>query len=63
MLVVIMIKNSNGNNIHDSNNIVCVTREAPEGFQDVEFLHPGLVFPPHFLTIVVEVNASGPPHV
>ena len=24
---------------------------------------PGLVFPPHFLIIVIEVNASGPPHV
>ena len=25
--------------------------------------HPELVFPPHFLLIVVEVKALGPPHV
>ena len=24
---------------------------------------PSLVIPPHFLNIVVELNASGPPHV
>ena len=33
------------------------------GFHDVEFLPTKLVFPPHFLNIVVEVTASGPPHV
>ena len=33
------------------------------GFQDVAFLPPEIVFPPHFLKIVVEVGASGAPHV
>ena len=33
------------------------------GFQGVAFLPSTLVFPPHFLTIVVEVNALGPPRV
>ena len=30
------------------------------GFHDVAFLPSELVFPPRFLKIVVEVNASGP---
>ena len=33
------------------------------GFQDVEFLLSRASFPPHFLSIVVVVNALGPPHV
>ena len=33
------------------------------GFQDVAFLPPLTSFPPHFVKIVVEVKASGPPHV
>ena len=33
------------------------------GCQDVSFLPPRASFPPHFLTIVVEVKTSGPPHV
>ena len=33
------------------------------GFQDVAFLPSELVFPPHFLGIAVDVNASGPPYV
>ena len=32
------------------------------GFQDVSFLPPVLVFAPHFLKIVVVVNALGLPH-
>ena len=30
---------------------------------DLSFLSPRAGFPPHFLKIVVEVKASGPPHV
>ena len=33
------------------------------GFQDVEFLLSRANFPPHFLALVVEVKASGAPHV
>ena len=33
------------------------------GFQDAAFLPPELGFSPHYLKIVVEVKASGPPHV
>ena len=33
------------------------------GFQDVVFLPSRASFPPYFLKIVVEVNASGPPPV
>ena len=33
------------------------------GFQNVAFLSSWASFPPHFLRIVVEVKASGPPHV
>ena len=33
------------------------------GCQDVAILPPELVFPQHFLKIVVEVNASGQSHV
>ena len=33
------------------------------GFQDVTFLPSRANFSPHFLKIVVEVKASGPPHV
>ena len=33
------------------------------GFQNVVFLLCQASFPPHFLTIVVEVKATGPPHV
>ena len=32
-------------------------------FLDVRSRTPELVFPPHFLKIVVEVNVSGQPHV
>ena len=32
------------------------------GFQYAAFLPSGASFPPHFLKIVVEVKASGPPH-
>ena len=32
-------------------------------FQDVAFLSPRACFLPHFLLIVVEVKAFGPPHV
>ena len=32
-------------------------------FWDVAFLPPRASFPPHFLQIVVEVKALGPPHV
>ena len=32
-------------------------------FQDIALLPPELVFPPHFLEIVVGEKASGPPHV
>ena len=34
---------------------------TPNGFQDAAFLPS--TFLPHFLRIVVEVKASGPPHV
>ena len=33
------------------------------GFHDVGFCPSRVVFSPHFLTIVLEVEASGPPHV
>ena len=33
------------------------------GYQNAAFLPPRASFPPHFLNIVVEVKASGPPHV
>ena len=33
------------------------------GLQDEAFLPPSAIFSPHFLKIVVEVKASGPPHV
>ena len=33
------------------------------GFHDVAFLQSRASFPTHFLKIVVEVKASGPPHV
>ena len=33
------------------------------GFQDVAFQTSKLVSTPHFLKIVVDVNAAGPPHV
>ena len=33
------------------------------GCQDVAFCPPELVFPPHFLIIVIEVKVSGPLHV
>ena len=33
------------------------------GFQDVAFLPSQASFPPHFLKIVVEVKASGPPQL
>ena len=32
-------------------------------FKNVAFLSPKLVFPPHLLKIVVELEALGPPHV
>ena len=32
-------------------------------FQEVAFLHSRTSFPPHFSQIVVEMIASGPPHV
>ena len=38
-------------------------RPAPNVFQDVAFLPSRASFPPHFLDIVVVVNALGPPHV
>ena len=38
-------------------------RGAVWGFRDVAFLPPELLLTPHFLKIVVEVKASGPPHV
>ena len=38
-------------------------RGALNGFSGCSFLPPELVFPPHFLKIVVELKASGPPHV
>ena len=38
-------------------------RELLIGFQDVAFLPSRASFPPHLLKIVVEVKASGPPHV
>ena len=33
------------------------------GLQDVAFCPTVLVFPPHFIKIMVEVKASGPPHL
>ena len=33
------------------------------GFQDVVILPSRACFPPHFINIVVEVKASGQPHV
>ena len=33
------------------------------GFQDLAFLLTDLIFPPHFQKIVVEMKASGPPHI
>ena len=37
--------------------------ELLRGLQDVAFLPPRYCLPPHFLKIVVEVKASGQPHV
>ena len=36
---------------------------VPNGFSGCSIPTHELVFPPHFLKIVVEVKASGPPHV
>ena len=46
------------------NIIYLLVGELLVGFQDVAFLSPSQAcFTPHFLDIVVDVKASGPPHV
>ena len=48
-----MVANINGNSVE----------KLQISFQDVVFLPSRASFPPHFLEIVVDVKALGPPHV
>ena len=42
---------------------LCFGRGLQMGFQDVAFLLSRASFAPHFFNNVVEMKASGPPHV